>query len=69
MENEVLNVLEQKDLEFKDYSYPIRSYELFFILKKTICSFLNSIGGVILIGIKDQGATVRGMFMRKNEKL
>lgn len=32
-------------------------------LKKTICGFLNSKGGSILIGVEDNTCTVKGIYL------
>lgn len=39
--------------EYKNYTWPITIPEKIFTLRKTICSFMNAKGGVIMFGVKD----------------
>lgn len=62
--DEELNADEGINIEFKNYTWPWKpsdEYDCLFILKKTICAFLNTEGGVILIGINDQNTKVKGV--------
>lgn len=59
---------ENEKLEFKDYSWPFvkdKNLCLEFTLLKTICSFLNTSGGTILIGVDDdriiQGVKIKSI--------
>ncbi len=56
----MLNVLEDTHVEFKNYNFPFSSDEINSI-KKTICSFLNSFGGRIYLGIQDKNLKVQGI--------
>mgnify|MGYP002345167975 FL=1 len=52
--NEQLNHSETLICEFKDYAFPWENHNME-TLKRTICSFLNSFGGVIYIGVQETG--------------
>ena len=54
-----LNIMEGMDIEFKNYTFRL-DFEKSFIMKKTICSFLNTKGGRIYIGIRDKDLMVFG---------
>ncbi|EAR89383.3 divergent AAA domain protein (macronuclear) [Tetrahymena thermophila SB210] len=54
-----LNVLENNNIEFKNYSFnSFSNREMRNICKKTIVSFLNRNGGCIYIGIRDDSTVV-----------
>eukprot|EP00330_Aristerostoma_sp_ATCC50986_P011415 CAMPEP_0114584602 /NCGR_PEP_ID=MMETSP0125-20121206/8270_1 /TAXON_ID=485358 ORGANISM="Aristerostoma sp., Strain ATCC 50986" /NCGR_SAMPLE_ID=MMETSP0125 /ASSEMBLY_ACC=CAM_ASM_000245 /LENGTH=131 /DNA_ID=CAMNT_0001779093 /DNA_START=991 /DNA_END=1386 /DNA_ORIENTATION=- len=55
-------------LEYKDYTYPFRSEDLKRKLKATICAFLNTLGGRILIGVSNVGLLVKGLFLDINDQ-
>lgn len=55
-----LNIMEGIDIEFKNYTFRLDA-ERTFIMKKTICSFLNTKGGRIYIGIRDKDLMVFGI--------
>jgi predicted HTH transcriptional regulator len=63
-----LSDIESIDLEFKNYLWPIENEEIIFTIQKTICSFLNSKGGILLFGIKDWNCKVEGMNLTQKDK-
>ena len=58
----MLNIMEGMDIEFKNYRFRLDA-EKSFIMKKTICSFLNAKGGRIYIGIRDKDLMVFGIYL------
>lgn len=44
---------ETKNQEFKDYRWPLNNESIMFHLTKTFVGFLNSIGGIIYVGLKE----------------
>ena len=64
--NEKLNEEENKQIEFKNYSYPL-SEKLREVIIKQICGFINSEGGRIYFGINDFGK-VTGISLQSKEK-
>ncbi len=58
-----LPFLESLEIEFKNYSFPLNPKNIT-ILKKTICAFLNTNGGRIYLGIRDEDQSVIGIQMK-----
>jgi predicted HTH transcriptional regulator len=48
-------------IEYKNYGFPIEKIEIILKIKETICGFLNSKGGCLMIGIDDSSSEVRGI--------
>lgn len=65
--NSHLPFLENTELEFKKYSFPFK-FNHYSKLKKTICAFLNSNGGRIYFGIRDEDQCVLGMRISEANK-
>ena len=50
-----MGINESDMIEYKDYGYKyLTEPQGFDIIKRTICSFLNKWGGLILVGVDDQ---------------
>ena len=60
VEGEQLAADESNTIEYKNYSYPFNGI-LKKVLQKTICSFLNSKGGRLYIGVRDDDKSVCGL--------
>ncbi|EGR30959.1 hypothetical protein IMG5_120220 [Ichthyophthirius multifiliis] len=58
---------EDRQVEFKNYRYPF-SKECKHIILKTIVSMLNTQGGTILIGVRDQDLSVVGINLNSKQK-
>ena len=59
---------ESMTVEYKDYIYPFSNEILRKKLRSTICAFLNTNGGRILIGIGNNGFRVKGLFLTTNDQ-
>ena len=57
-----LPFLENLEIEFKNYLFPLNQKNIT-ILKKTICAFLNTNGGRLYLGIRDEDQSVIGIQM------
>lgn len=44
---------EAADQEFKDYRWPLENESIKFHLTKTIVGYLNTTGGIIYVGLKE----------------
>jgi len=44
---------EDMTIKYKNFKWPFEDKDLKFVLKKEICSYLNSQGGSIFIGVRD----------------
>ena len=63
-----LPFLESEELEFKNYSIPLQIGH-FKKIKKTVCAFLNSNGGRIYFGVRDEDQCVIGIQFRNRIQL
>ena len=63
-----LPFLESEELEFKNYSIPLQIGH-FKKIKKTVCAFLNSNGGRIYFGVRDEDQCVIGIQFRNRFQL
>ena len=61
-----VDFFESQFIEFKDYGWPFNA-NLKFAIKKEICAFINSMGGLLMIGITDQ-SIVKGIRLNNREK-
>jgi predicted HTH transcriptional regulator len=61
-----VDFFESQFIEFKDYGWPFNA-NLKFAIKKEICAFINSMGGLLMIGINDQ-SIVKGIRLNNREK-
>ena len=59
---------ESMTLEYKDYIFPFSNEIVRQKLKNTICAFLNTNGGRILIGVGNDGYRVKGLFLTSNDQ-
>ena len=59
---------ESMTVEYKDYIYPFSNDTLKKKLKASICAFLNTNGGRILIGVRNTGFRVKGLFLTTNDQ-
>jgi len=59
---------ESMTVEYKDYIYPFSNDLLKKKLKASICAFLNTNGGRILIGVRNTGFRVKGLFLTTNDQ-
>jgi len=60
VKEEKLIEAEDRQIEFKHYRYPFAK-DCKTIILKTIVSMLNTLGGTIMIGVRDQDLSVVGM--------
>ena len=63
-----LPFLENEELEFKNYSFPFQQGHCNRI-KKTVCAFLNTNGGRIYFGVRDEDQCVLGIQLNDNKKI
>lgn len=59
--------MEDEFIEYKNYTWPINDPDKIHILKKTICSFLNYKGGVLMFGVQDKIWKVRGIQLSSSD--
>eukprot|EP00088_Acartia_fossae_P068582 TRINITY_DN8733_c0_g1_i6.p1 TRINITY_DN8733_c0_g1~~TRINITY_DN8733_c0_g1_i6.p1 ORF type:complete len:207 (+),score=16.54 TRINITY_DN8733_c0_g1_i6:38-658(+) len=68
------NIMESRDVEFKNHRVFTREYMkpeqegLLKPISQSIISFLNTEGGILLLGVNDSGM-VKGMHLTSNQKL
>lgn len=63
-----LPFLENTEIEYKNFSFPFQ-HGHFKKIKKTVCAFLNTDGGRIYFGVRDEDQSVVGLKLSDQKKL
>jgi predicted HTH transcriptional regulator len=54
-------------VRYKNFKWPFEDKDLLYTLKKEICAYLNSSGGYIFLGVRDQDRMVIGLDLLRKE--
>jgi predicted HTH transcriptional regulator len=69
--SEIFGMSERFNQEFKDYRWPLENESIRFHLTKTVVGFLNTNGGIIYVGLKEDKnkfVEVKGIELSKKQK-